>query len=199
MKDQVSRWTNLGIKSAAVTRDMSAEDKQSLVLLLTATVTQDMVTEILNLLRLEPPPVTMLTYLPDRPNVFLDVQRTKDEDITKAAEWLVPHLRQGKNAGKVIVYCGLTISGVTNVYHNIMAKLGNAAWVSDEHTVHTRIVEMFHSHLYCNSQKRTLDAFVEMETNVRCVVATVAFGLAVQVPDVRCILHWGPASDILSY
>lgn len=66
-------------------------------------------------------------------------------------------------------------------------------------TVHTRIVEMFHSHLDSNSQKRTLDAFVEMETNVRCVVATVAFGLGVQVPDVRYILHWGPASNILSY
>ena len=36
---------------------------------------------------------------------MLDVQKTKFDDITQAVEWLVPSLRQGRNAEKIIIFC----------------------------------------------------------------------------------------------
>ena len=92
-----------------------------------------------------------------------------------------------------------TISNVKDVYGDIMGELGNDAWSSSEHNVFTRFVDMFHSHISEDGQHRILTAFVKPDSHVRCVVATVAFGLGVEVPDVRHVLHWGPASDILSY
>ena len=80
-----------------------------------------------------------------------------------------------------------------------MKHLGSDAWTSDEHTAHTRIVQMFHSSIADSCNKRILSSFVRPNTHVRCVIATVAFGLGVQIPDVRHVVHWGPAADILSY
>ena len=80
-----------------------------------------------------------------------------------------------------------------------MKALGNDAWTSDEHTAHTRTVQMYHSHISDRCKTRILNSFVSTDTIVRCVVATVAFGLGIQVPDVRYVVHWGPAADILSY
>ena len=84
-------------------------------------------------------------------------------------------------------------------YGTLMKTLGRDAWISEEHNVHTRIIQMFHSHAAESSQKRILSSFVQRNTLVRCVIAAVVFGLGVQVPDVRHVVHWGRAADILSY
>ena len=37
------------------------------------------------------------------------------------------------------------------------------------------------------------------DSSLHVVVATIAFGMGLDCPDVRRIIHWGPPSDIESY
>ena len=41
-------------------------------------------------------------------------------------------------------------------------------------------------------------SFTNLNGRIRVVVATVAFGIGLDCPNVR-IIHWGPPSDIESY
>ena len=44
-----------------------------------------------------------------------------------------------------------------------------------------------------------LKAFGNPEGNLRVVVATVAFGMGLDCPNVRRIIHWGASTDIELY
>ncbi len=41
--------------------------------------------------------------------------------------------------------------------------------------------------------------FCKVDGILRIVIATVAFGMGLNCPDIRRIIHWGPPSDIESY
>ena len=65
--------------------------------------------------------------------------------------------------------------------------------------IHARYVEMYHGITDKNSQKRIVKNFRKENSTLRCVVATIAFGLGVDIPNIRYVLHWGPARDPLAY
>ena len=39
----------------------------------------------------------------------------------------------------------------------------------------------------------------KIDGNLRVVIGTIAFGMGLDCPDVRHIIHWGPSADIESY
>ena len=48
-------------------------------------------------------------------------------------------------------------------------------------------------------KKKIVSAFVKPDSNLRVVIATTAFGMGLDCPSVRQIIHWGPANDIDDY
>ncbi len=48
-------------------------------------------------------------------------------------------------------------------------------------------------------KNRILSSFTDPNGFVRIVVATIAFGLGIDAPDVRYIVHWGPSNSIAAY
>ena len=69
----------------------------------------------------------------------------------------------------------------------------------NKHDVNMRYTEMFHAKTDKESQERIITNFRQPNSVLRCVVATVAFGMGVDIPNVRYVLHWGPARDPLLY
>ena len=59
--------------------------------------------------------------------------------------------------------------------------------------------EMFHSVTDVATKERILTEFTKTASKIRVVIATVAFGMGVNIDDIRLILHWGSAKDTLSY
>ena len=44
-----------------------------------------------------------------------------------------------------------------------------------------------------------LKAFVRPRSPLRIVIATIAFGMGVDTPDISYVIHWGPPEDIEQY
>lgn len=61
-----------------------------------------------------------------------------------------------------------------------------------------RLVDMFTSIVDAQHKDRILQLFT-MESHLRVVVATIAFGMGIDLPDVRQVIHIGPPDDVESY
>ncbi|PFX20354.1 Werner syndrome ATP-dependent helicase [Stylophora pistillata] len=57
--------------------------------------------------------------------------------------------------------------------------------------------EFYHAGLSPKERKRVHHLFIR--DNIQCIVATVAFGMGIDKPDVRKIIHYGAPKDIESY
>ena len=44
-----------------------------------------------------------------------------------------------------------------------------------------------------------LESFCKSDGILRVVIVTVAFGMGLDCPNVRRVMHWGPSSDIEQY
>lgn len=44
-----------------------------------------------------------------------------------------------------------------------------------------------------------LEVFPTKDWHIRCLVATAALGMGVDVPDVELIIHWGSSISVLDY
>ena len=79
--------------------------------------------------------------------------------------------------------------------------LGSNFLISQTVRDHTkyRLVDMYTSCNKSNVKKEILDAFTSPESPLRVVIATTAFGLGINCPNVRRIIHLGPTKDIENY
>lgn len=75
-----------------------------------------------------------------------------------------------------------------------MEKLGDNAWIDG-----VRLVEMFHSENTAAVKDRIIGEFPKCDSKVRCLISTIAFGMGVQIPDVRLVIHFGAPDNLLNY
>ena len=61
------------------------------------------------------------------------------------------------------------------------------------------IIEMFHKSTDDSSKQKILNNFTRPDGSLRCVVATVALGMGIDIPDVELIVHVGCPKIIISY
>ena len=62
-----------------------------------------------------------------------------------------------------------------------------------------KYINMFHASLDDEYKNQILFEFKKEESEIRLLFCTIAFGLGVQIPDVRLVIHWGPAKSMLAY
>jgi ATP-dependent DNA helicase RecQ len=146
------------------------------VLALTATAPADRVDDILETLGI--PDARVIQGGLERENLFLEVKRTVNEQ-EKQAE-LTRILQEQSGAG--IIY-GATIRTVGKVHEWLRAQGIDAV--------------KYHGQLRTAEREEAQERFMSGET--RLIVATNAFGLGVDKPDVRFIVHWNFPDSIESY
>ena len=91
------------------------------------------------------------------------------------------------------------ILGCANLYRILYTALGEHTHTEIPKHVNNRVVDMYHGECLTSDQERVVDNFANDDSSLRCVIATSAFGLGVQISDVRHIVHWGPPCDLLDY
>lgn len=62
-----------------------------------------------------------------------------------------------------------------------------------------RVVDMFTSCTQEEVKKTILKSFCSPTGHLRIVIATIAFSMGLDVPDIRQVIHWGPSDDRESY
>ena len=48
-------------------------------------------------------------------------------------------------------------------------------------------------------KRRIMSLFSTKQSTLRVVIATAAYGMGIDIPDIEQIIHWGPANDIEQY
>ena len=140
----------------------------------TATATQAVRADIVRLLELQNP-YDILTGF-DRPNLFFEVRRAKDRDA-ELRRFLAEHRGQSG-----VVYCG-TRKGVEEVTAMLndcgVDAVGYHAGMADE------------------LRAKAQEDFVADRAPV--IVATNAFGMGIDKPNVRFVIHYNMPKDLESY
>lgn len=113
----------------------------------------------------------------DRPNLHFAIERVRD-DVARFAR--LRALLDG--AGTSIVYT--PTRRLTEVVTRALLRIGARAGP-------------YHAGLSPRMRRTMLDAF--LDGSLRLVVATSAFGMGIDKPDVRRVVHWGPPRTLEGY
>ena len=143
-----------------------------LTIALTGSATKAARKEILAVLRLNDAVEVLASF--DRPNLHFGVERVHD-DVARFAR--VRALLRGE--GGSLIYT--PTRRLTELVTRALLRLGVR-------------VGPYHAGLSHRTRQRVLAAF--LADRVRIVVATSAFGMGIDKPDVRRVLHWGPSRTL---
>jgi ATP-dependent DNA helicase RecQ len=172
----VSQWGHdfrpayLGIEQALATLGHPP------VLALTATATASVVSDIVRSLGLRDPQIINTGIY--RPNLHLSVVRTPSDDDKRMQ--LVDLLR--------------SIDGTGIVY---TSSIREAQAVHDELRVAGLVVGLYHGRLAAGARHETQEAF--MNSGFKAMVATNAFGMGIDKPDIRFVVHYNVPGSLESY
>ena len=112
----------------------------------------------------------------DRPNIHFSF-RNKSKSIWDDLKPFVTNVR-----GSVIIYV-LTKNGSEDIARVIRQNGVNC--------------DIYHAGLTLNKRRTVLDDFIK--DRLKVIVATVAFGMGIDKPDVRCVIHYGASKNLESY
>ena len=88
------------------------------------------------------------------------------------------------------------------IYGHLKKTLGASITESPAYPYHIskfRMVDMFTSILTIDKKEQVLKLFREPEGNLRLLVATTSFGMGIDCPDIRRIIHWGVPTTVEEY
>ena len=164
---------------------------------LTATATVTTRTSICRILGMIEPSVVAVT--PNRTNIYYSVEK-KNTDMEETFTELVEEIRQKRlHMPRVIIFCR-SYDDVGYIYSFLLTSLGTEAVepVGSPNVARFRLVDMFTA---CTekSVKETIIQNFTKESPLRVVIATVAFGMGLNSPNIRRIIHWGSPADIEGY
>ncbi|GFY63030.1 werner syndrome ATP-dependent helicase [Trichonephila inaurata madagascariensis] len=146
----------------------------------TATATPTVLNDICSSLKLKNPVKVCSSF--DRPNLYLEVcmkSGSAENDLLR-----VMCKKDGKPgfSGPTIIYCP-TRNSTEDVYKKLLDMKVSC--------------QIYHAGMTPEQRKRSHREFVHDKVEV--VVATVAFGMGIDKPDVRRVIHYGAPKDIESY
>ena len=81
---------------------------------------------------------------------------------------------------------------MTRVYEGLVTLL-------EEEKGDDKLIQIFHAKVDPDSETDIPADFCSPNSMVRCLISTIAFGMGMQIPDIRYVIHWGPPKSILDY
>ncbi len=150
------------------------EFKDAVCLALTATATKQVQADIVRNLKLKKPAVLVSSF--NRANIFLNVQPRTD-GLLQIVEFLQEHKEQSG-----IIYC-LSRKEVDSITQELQERGFSAM--------------SYHAGLSDEERADHQNKFIKSQVDV--IVATVAFGMGINKPDVRFVIHYALPKSIEEY
>ncbi|XP_050304443.1 bifunctional 3'-5' exonuclease/ATP-dependent helicase WRN-like [Anthonomus grandis grandis] len=149
-------------------------------LAVTATATEPVKLDIIKVLKLKNPQILCSGL--DRPNLYFDV-RHKSGDIfndlrqlmiRRGGQWLFP--------GSTIIYC---LSRKEIIEISELLKSHNVSAMPYHAGLNLKLRQSAHEHF--------------LKDKVSAIVATIAFGMGIDKPDIRTVIHYGTSNSMEGY
>lgn len=147
------------------------------IIALTATATPKVQSDIVKNLVLREPEIFISSF--NRPNLYYEIRpkRKKEQTIREIVKFI--HLHKGKSG---IIY---TLNRKTTEELADMLMANNIRAVA------------YHAGLDANTRAQRQDMFLHEEVEV--IVATIAFGMGIDKPDVRFVIHYNIPKSLENY
>ena len=141
----------------------------------TATATKLVIDEIKELLELRNPIESIIGF--DRPNLFYRVIKTSDK-----FSYVEDYIKANSNTGTGIIYCA-----TRKTVESLTLKLQKAGLLA----------VAYHAGISSGEREKNQDDFIY--NRVQIIVATNAFGMGIDKPDVRFVIHYNMPQNMESY
>jgi ATP-dependent DNA helicase RecQ len=146
------------------------------ILALTATATEEVRADIIRQLGMRDPHTTITGFA--RPNLRFEVRRTVNDAMKNCAVEQI--LRETEGVGVIYV---ATVKEAERLHEQLRAAEFN--------------VGLYHGKMLATDRKKTQNDF--MADRLKAIVATNAFGLGIDKPDIRFVVHYHFPGSIESY
>ncbi|KAL3870211.1 hypothetical protein ACJMK2_038290 [Sinanodonta woodiana] len=166
-------------------------------LVLTATATKEIQRDIYDVLGFHRETTFVVSDLPNRPNIFIDLKECSEKYETEL-EWILNLLLKWDTRHKIIVYVR-SINMCYQLYLWLVTRLMEKCFVGEEAGPSNRRVEMFHANTDKESKERIINQFVKEDGTIEVLISTVAFGMGINIPNIDIVVHWGLPSSCISY
>lgn len=140
---------------------------------------------------------SVINKVPNKLNIKYTVQRKPEDPVTMLKPLILDVVARGVNADKCIIFCP-TYTDCSKVFHTLVDELANHDCLYAEGRS-TAICNIFTAVTDSGVKDAILDEFTKPDGSLRIVVATIAFGMGLDAPNVRCVIHWGPSRTIEAY
>lgn len=136
---------------------------------------------------------------PRKENIYYTVKpKTSIADTFEPTVQNVLHHKQ--NAERTIIFCRSLPDCFTIFQYFRMRLKENMYYPTTSPRVSRfRLVDMFTSLTNESVKTNIIRNFTSPQGCGRVVIGTIAFGMGLDSPNVRAVVHWGPSSDIESY
>ena len=164
------------------------------VLALTATATKQTLESVKD--RLSMDNLSLIGLRPDRTNIKFIVEPCPD--IRKLCRQLTDELiAKGRATPKTIIFCR-SLQHCANIFALVKQMLGRNITVPSGVTgnLQTRLVDIFTSVSTTAMREMLLEEYCKTDTNLRLLIATTAFGLGVDCPDIERVINWGSPNTL---
>ena len=106
---------------------------------------------------------------------------------------------QKEKSPKTIIYCP-SINRVAKLHEWLLGSLGGNAWTDSSNRVFSnRIVCQFHRSIDKDLEGAVMETFPKTDSVLRVLVATIAFGIGINIPDIERVIHWGLTDSVCHY
>lgn len=149
------------------------------VLALTASATPTVLDDISKNLKLKNPERLVHGFY--RPNLYYQVETCDDTNFTIEEQknlWLIQAIKQFPT-GRILIYCG-TRKATESVCSDLQKIFKD--------------VDYYHAGITISERTKTQDAYAKSE--LRILAATNAFGMGIDQPDVRLVIHYQMPANI---
>ncbi|CAC5376271.1 unnamed protein product [Mytilus coruscus] len=158
------------------------------MLALTATATKQSRKEIACYLQMQDYKLVLSSC--DRSNIFYFCQEAP-YSLTETFTWLISVIQlKGVSTPKTIIYCR-NIKACSQIYALFLDKLGTDHSYCAQPSSKNCLFAMFHHATMDKNKRNILDNFFKSDCKTRVIIATTAFGMGINVPDIRYVIHWG--------
>lgn len=165
---------------------------------LTATATRSTCLSICRTLGMKDPSLVIVT--PNKSNIKYELA-AKPGTIEETFSLLVDDVRRNReHTDRTIIYCH-SYNNCSQIYIYITASLGRERTepIGECDIARFRLVDMFSACTTTAVKNSILESFSSADATLRIVIATVAFGMGIDCPTVRRVIHWVAPEDIELY